>query len=146
MAGKGRVPKPPGARRNSGPLHLGDWRSAPGVGWQHGPRPKPPTGLGDVARATWATWFGAWWASYWEPADVPTLRLVIRLFDRVERGEATGVERSELRLWMDTYGITPKGRQDRRWLAPSDETQPPPPRPRPRGSYGHLRAIDSEGA
>jgi hypothetical protein len=38
------------------------------------------------------------------------------LYDQVERGEFQRA--NELRLQMDTYGITPKGQQDRRWKPP----------------------------
>lgn len=64
----------------------------------------------------WATWFGAWFAAHWSPVDVPGLRQIIRLYDQVERGEFQRA--NELRLQMDTYGITPKGQQDRRWAKP----------------------------
>ena len=44
----------------------------------------------------------------------------------------------ELRLQMDTYGITPKGQQDRRWKPAKSA----PSSPRPTGShYGHLKAV-----
>lgn len=88
--------------------------------------------------AAWDTWFKAWFAVHWTPADLPGLRLVIRLHDQVERGE---FQRSaELRLSMDTYGITPKGQQDRRWKAPEA-----PPKPEAVAaadkSYGGLKAV-----
>lgn len=62
---------------------------------------------------------GAWFAAHWTPADLPGLRTLIRIYDQVERGEFQRA--NELRLQMDTYGITPKGQQDRRWARPSDE-------------------------
>jgi hypothetical protein len=52
---------------------------------------------------------------------VPLLAFVIRLYDRVLRGEDRLLP--ELRRWLDTYGLTPKGRQDRRWSPPA----PPAP-------------------
>lgn len=67
----------------------------------------------------WETWMGAWFAAHWTPEDLPGLRQVIRLYDQVERGEFQRA--NELRLQMDTYGITPKGQQDRRWEPPSQE-------------------------
>jgi hypothetical protein len=66
----------------------------------------------------WSTWFAAWFAAHWTPSDLPGLRQLVRLYDQVERGK---FERAaELRLQMDTYGITPKGQQDRRWQKPSE--------------------------
>lgn len=75
----------------------------------------------------WATWMAAWFAAHWTPDDLPGLRTLVRLYDQVERGEFQRA--NELRLQMDTYGITPKGQQDRRWSAPSDEPQAAPVKP-----------------
>ena len=58
----------------------------------------------------------AWWAGNWTPDDLPALRLVIRLWDRVNRGDVKRA--AELRQWMDGYGLTPKGQMDRRWRRP----------------------------
>jgi hypothetical protein len=41
------------------------------------------------------------------------------VYDQVERGEFQRA--GELRLQMDTYGITPKGQQDRRWARPTEQ-------------------------
>jgi hypothetical protein len=44
---------------------------------------------------------------------------------------------------MDTYGITPKGQQDRRWAPPvKDEPAAKPRAKKPAGRYGHLRPIE----
>jgi hypothetical protein len=67
----------------------------------------------------WDTWMGAWFASHWTPDDLPGLRTLIRVYDQVERGEFQRA--GELRLQMDTYGITPKGQQDRRWARPTEQ-------------------------
>jgi len=81
--------------------------------------PAPPDGLREASLEAWRVWLTAWFAAHWSPADLPGLRHLIRLYDQVERGE---FQRStELRLGMDTYGITPKGQQDRRWAPPSEE-------------------------
>jgi hypothetical protein len=87
----------------------------------------------------WRVWFGAWFSAHWTPDDVPGLRQLIRLYDQVERGE---FQRSgELRIQMDTYGITPKGQQDRRWKAPAVK-EPQATTPTPTGKkYGHLRSA-----
>jgi hypothetical protein len=67
----------------------------------------------------WRVWLGSWFAAHWTPDDLPGLRQVIRVYDQVERGEFQRA--NELRLQMDTYGITPKGQQDRRWVRPEDQ-------------------------
>jgi hypothetical protein len=67
----------------------------------------------------WRTWMASWFAAHWSPDDLPGLRVVILLHDQVMRGEYQRA--NELRLQMDTYGITPKGQQDRRWAPPAEE-------------------------
>lgn len=146
MAGPGRAPKDPGSRvRRAAPVR-GEITVATGVGWQHGKMPAPPEGLLVSSRSAWRTWMGSWFAAFWTPADVPGLRVVIRLYDQVERGE---FQRSaELRLSMDTYGITPKGQQDRRWrpAAPVEATATASSVEGANGrgrsvAYGHLWAV-----
>lgn len=135
MAGRGPAPNPDRRRRNA-PAR-GEITPAPGSGWVHGDPPKPPSGLVKASKEAWTTWMGSWFASFWTPEDVPGLRQVIRLYDQVERGEFQRA--SELRLQMDTYGITPKGQQDRRWARPE-----PPKADEIAGEdspYGHLRAV-----
>lgn len=131
-------------RRNKSDKPIrGDWKPAPGVGWQHGtPRkriPNPPDGLVKTSREAWNTWMRAWFAAFWTPADLPALSQIIKLFDAVERGELQRA--SELRLQMDTYGITPKGQQDRRWAPPKVEEPAAKQPKRSAGRYGHLKAI-----
>lgn len=137
MPGRGPAPKPT-RRRRSVPVR-GDYKAAPGVGWQHGAMPEPPEGLMPASITAWGTWMGAWFAANWTPDDLPGLRKVIGLYDATERGD---LQRSaELRMMMDNYGITPKGQQDRRWVRPKDE-QPATQQPaQPIDPYGHLRVV-----
>jgi hypothetical protein len=120
MAGRGRAPKAAADRERRNVPERGDWQPTPGSGWQHGPIPPPPTKLLGSSRATWETWFRAWYAAHWRPEDVPAIRHVIRLYDAVERGQLQRA--TELRLAEDTWGITPKGQQDRRWSTPKEES------------------------
>lgn len=118
MAGRGPAPKP--GRQNEYDVRLrGEPKAAEGHGWQFGDPPKPPPRLLKPSQEAWTIWMRSWFAAHWTPADLPGLRQVIRLYDQVERGEFQRA--TELRLAMDTYGITPKGQQDRRWLPPKDE-------------------------
>lgn len=146
MAGRGPKPKDTKTRRRANAPARGDWKPAPGIGWQHGTArkriPDPPDGLVKSSREAWNTWMRAWFAAFWTPADLPALSQIIKLYDAVERGELQRA--SELRLQMDTYGITPKGQQDRRWAPPKSEdaaTKPTPPK-QPKGRYGHLRVLE----
>lgn len=138
MAGRGPAPKP-GRRRANDPAR-GDWQPAPGVGWQHGKVPTPPPRLLKVSRDTWATWFAAWFAAFWEPEDLPGLEVVIVLYDQFRRGAHQRA--NELRLQMDNYGITKKGQQDRRWSPPSGEAKPGEPGKVLKGRWTDLKVVD----
>lgn len=136
MAGRGPAAKP-GRRRRNEP-ERGEWQAKSEMGWQHGSAPKPPTGILKASKDAWVTWMAAWFAAHWTPEDLPGLRQIIRIYDQVERGEFQRA--SELRLQMDTYGITPKGQQDRRWKRPEAAEGEGERRPERR----HLRAVDPE--
>jgi hypothetical protein len=102
-----------------------------------------PDGLMPASQEAWTVWMAAWFAAQWTPDDLPGLRQLIRLYDQVERGEFQRA--AELRLQMDTYGITPKGQQDRRWTRPKpDEVSPSQPQ-RQRAvpdQYAHLKVVN----
>lgn len=137
MAGRGPAPKPDRRRRNKPARN--DITAADAVGWQHGKPPAAPDGLMPASLEAWTTWIGSWFAAHWTPEDLPGLRQIIRLYDQVERGE---FQRStELRLMMDTYGITPKGQQDRRWVKPEPLKAQTPKATGTTGGYTHLRSV-----
>jgi hypothetical protein len=136
----GPAPKPADQRRRRNKPVRGEWQPTPGLGWQAGPIPPPPDGLMPASLVAWDTWMSSWIASHWTPTDLPGLRTLIRLYDQVERGEY--VRATELRVGMDTYGITPKGQQDRRWSPPKAEEAPVTGTTAPTdGRYAHLRAV-----
>ena len=132
-------PPPQIQRRRRNVPARGEWQPTPDLGWQHGETPKPPAGLTRSARDAWTVWMAAWFASHWWPEDLPMLRQVVRLYDKAERDDASSAERSELRQLCDSYGITLKGQQDRRWKRPeglitdaeADADDP----------YSHLRVV-----
>lgn len=138
MAGRGPAPKAERRRRNEPTKDA--YERTEVEGWQHGEIPSPPDGMKAESVEAWSVWMSAWFAAFWTPADLPGLRRVVRLYDEVERGE---FQRSgELRLLMDTYGITPKGQQDRRWARPAAPVAGPSNVPAS-GTYGHLRSVPS---
>lgn len=117
----GRKPGKPGTATDRNP-RVHPWNPSPGSGWQHGDPedgrrkiPSPPVGLMPESEEAWRMWFTSWWASNWSLEDLPQLQLIIRQFDKVVRGE---LALKELTPALDGFGITPKGRQDRRWLPP----------------------------
>jgi len=126
MAGRGSAPKPAAQRRNTNAPQRGEWNEIADVGWQHGEVPAPPEGLKPASVEAWRTWMGAWFAAHWTPEDLPGLLTIVLLYDQVQRGEFQRA--NELRLQMDTYGITPKGQQDRRWARPVSESTAAPVR------------------
>lgn len=137
MAGRGPAPKDDRVRRQT-PAR-GDYITTDADGWQYGVVPAPPEGLMPASETAWATWFAAWFAAHWTPADLPGIRHMIRLHDQVERGE---FQRStELRMTMDTYGVTPKGQQDRRWKPPEPAQAAVEATTPASGRYGHLRQV-----
>lgn len=139
MAGRGRAPKPQSERRTAHKPQRGEWKPTVEAGWQHGPVPTVPDGLMPASITAWDVWLKAWFAAHWTPDDLPGLRQLIRLYDQVERGEFQRA--SELRLQMDTYGITPKGQQDRRWTLPKAAETPQDGQEAAPNPYGHLRSV-----
>lgn len=142
MAGRG--PRPQTTRRRTNTPVRGDWKRAPGAGWQHGRIPECPDGLLASARAAWATWMRSWFAAHWTRDDLPVLRQVIKLFDKVERNQASSAELTQYRQLLDSYGITPKGQQDRRWTKPEAPGEPAagPAPTKPESRYGHLKVVN----
>lgn len=137
---RGPKPKPPGEAVNRNPK-VHQFKHAEAVGWQHGRVPTAPDGLLKASRDAWRAWFGAWWASFWTPADLPALRQIVNLFDAVERDTEDVRLAAELRQQMDRYGLTPKGRQDLRWEPPKDKPAATPTAP----STPRLRVVDKAG-
>jgi hypothetical protein len=133
------IPKPPEQRRGRTKPRRGEWQPSPGVGWQHGPIPEPPTGLMPATVAAWEAWFRSWPAAHWGPEHLPQLAVVAKLYDQVERGEFRYA--TELRYWMDGVGITPKGQQDRRWAPPVSQAAAATPTAAGRDPYAHLRIV-----
>lgn len=114
MAGMGRTPKLPEERRNRAVPRAGEWQQLPKEGYK-GPIPSLK-GLG-LAPATHAWWKKIWrtpMATMWQPGDVPALIELATLRERLMDGKVTVAP--EVRLRSDEFGLTPKGRQERRWL------------------------------
>lgn len=139
MAGRGRPPKPADVRVNRVAPTRGDYVQVAKVGWQHGETPEPPEGMKPASIDAWRLWFAAWYAAHWNVEDVPALRHLVLLYDQVERGEFQRA--GELRLGLDTWGVSPKGQQDRRWEAPKAPEVGAGSAPPPASRERRLRAV-----
>ena len=161
-------PAPAANRRRRNAPARGDWTPAPGEGWLHGDLPDPPEGLRPAALQAWGAWMRSWVASHWRPEDLPGLYITIRLYDQCDlafedptfcydgKAGTVCINRpnpvDKLKQYLDVYGITPKGQQDRRWSAPEQPKVAQPTRasatgntpsgPTSVGAYAGLKAVD----
>ena len=58
-------------------------------------------------------------AAYWDASDLDTVELLLRMVDRAVDDPAAALT-TQIRLYKDTLGLTPKGRRDLRWLLPGE--------------------------
>lgn len=56
----------------------------------------------------------------WGPEDLGLVELLLWLTEGLFSGGRSSVSVGEWRRLRDELGLTPKGRQDRRWLLPSE--------------------------
>lgn len=118
MAGRGPAPKSGGARRNKSAPQRGEWKEL------REPSGKPPS-LPDrgKSRGAWSprtkrAW-AAWWSdpvsTEWTPGDVELVEHLADVMEEWVRDPETAGRATEVRQLRDVLGLTPKGRQDRRW-------------------------------
>jgi hypothetical protein len=132
-------PKDPSVRRGRNGV-VTEWKKAEQVGWRHGSTPKPPAGVTPAARKTWALWFSAWWASFWELEDVPNLELALRLWDEANARPERVTKYEPLAKQL---GLTPKGRFDLRWQPPLAEQADEKPDAPSTPATPRLRVVDA---
>ena len=106
MAGRGPAPKDPSQRRRRNEPMRGEWVELP-------PLKAPILGPVDPewGRETdemWEAWRADPVTTQWSPADIAFATQTARLMD-------AGAPPNELRLRMDSLGLTPKGKRDLRW-------------------------------
>lgn len=120
MGGKGPPPKDLGQRRNRSVPRRGDWVLLPegdSRGRRPLPRPYPKGGYTASAKVEWARWWKSPMAQMWDESDLGTIEMLLRLIDGWWRNP-TARASNEIRLTKDSLGLSPKGRQDRRWRLP----------------------------
>lgn len=121
MAGRGPAPKDPALRRNRTPPQAGEWITLPPL--ERAMLPKLPArakGTGSWSprtKAAWAAWRADPVTSQYGTADIQLALDLAYLYEEWVR-EPTAALAGEIRQRQDSLGLTPKGRQDRRWRLP----------------------------
>ena len=115
------VPKPKNQRRNRNPKLAGDWVQLPKEGYQG--RIPSVAGLG-LNRDSQQWWRKIWrtpMATQWNEGDVPALKELAMLRERFLDGQISVA--AEVRLRSDQFGLTPAGRQGRRWMVSVEDLE-----------------------
>ena len=126
----GPPPKRPETRARRNAPAAGEWIPLPADPYK-GPKPRMPRGLSEPAKAEWKSWWASPMAHAWDQSDHGTLLGLIRMFDAWIAEPAATSMSAEIRQWKDKLGLTPEGRQKRRWALPLVElaVAAPPPKP-----------------
>lgn len=139
MAGKGRAPKDPSHRINRHAPSRGEWTDLAD------PAPDPDQ-LPDYRQWTERTRMAwqAWWAdpvsSQWSVGDRDLVLHLAEVHERwMDRESAQIVQ--EIRQLREHLGLTPKGRQDRRWRYQQDAEVVDLPTPQQRERS--VRAVEA---
>ena len=118
MAGRGPAPKPIGERRNRNKKERGDWREISTPVDKVPQMPNRGSGRGAWSARTKRAWT-AWWSdpvsSQWSPSDIELVEHLADVMEEWVRDPETAGRAGEVRQLRDVLGLTPKGRQDRRW-------------------------------
>ena len=113
MPGRGPAPKPREQRRDRHKKQAGDWVQLPPEGYQ-GPIPAlAGLGLSNSTLEWWKTIWRSPMATQWSEGDVPALKELAMLRELLLDGKMSVA--AEVRLRSDSFGLTPAGRQQRRW-------------------------------
>ena len=114
-------PKPAGQRRNRNPKVAGEWAVLDEP--YSGPIPALPK-LADK----WTDDSRRWWRAIWRTPmatqwldDVGSLAILAFIRQRLLDGDMRLL--SEVRQWSDDFGLTPKGRQMRRWVISAKDAE-----------------------
>lgn len=120
MPGNGPAPKQADQRRRRNKPAAGDWVHLPIEG-RKGKAPILPKDL-DLSAATHKWWQEIWktpMATQWTDGDVPALIELAMLRNYLMMGVAKLA--NEVRLRSDQFGLTPEGRQKRRWIITDED-------------------------
>lgn len=140
MAGRGRAPKEPEKRRNRTLPSRGEWVEIPAVNGKRAPAlPAAPRGGWSAGvRLAWKAWWADGASTQWSPADRESVRQLAYLLHDLERGKVSVA--GEVRLRMDSLGLTQKGKRDLRWRIGVEAPEGEVPVQRP-SRRDHLRVV-----
>lgn len=129
MAGQGRAPKPPEQRRNHHAPRAGEWVDMPPLTAPALPPLPEDEVWSDRTLRAWAAWRADAATAMYGPADIQLASDLAYLYEAWVL-EPTAALAGEIRQRQDSLGLTPKGRQDRRWrLAPDGDAAPEADKP-----------------
>jgi hypothetical protein len=117
--GRGAAPKHPDQRRNRNPKAGGEWVVLPKEGFKGSIPSLEGEGLSKPIQKWWRMIWRTPMATQWTSGDVPALLELAHLKERLADGKVSVA--SEVRLRSDHFGLTPKGRQERRWVITEED-------------------------
>lgn len=150
MAGKGKAPKAADDRRNRAAPQRGDWvELRPAANPTIPALPARGSGRGRWSARTQRAW-RAWWtdpaSTRWGDADKDLAEHLADVYEAFVR-EPTASLAGEVRQLRDSLGLTPKGRQDRRWvIVQADVVDLDTEREQRAPTKRRLRAVDTTAA
>lgn len=118
MAGRGPAPKNASFRRNRTAPQRGEWTELPAVTVPVPPMPEDGEWSSRTERA-WASWWSDPASTQWSVADKQLVSDLAFIYE-IWANKPTGGREEEMRQRQDVLGLSPKGRQDRRWRLPSE--------------------------
>lgn len=122
MAGNGPAPKDAAARRRRNQPERGDWQTLRPLE-RPALEPLPVLDGEDLWSArtaeTWEAWREDPVTATWSPADRAYAMDTILIHQMVYGPEGDMARANELRLRMDSLGLTPKGKRDLRYRLPA---------------------------
>ena len=122
MAGRGPAPKPPEQRRRYNQPARNEWVELKPLGKPAlGALPRRTAHEGPWSsrtKAAWAAWRQDPATGMYGPAEIQAMIDLAYVYERWVRDETAALA-AELRQRQDILGLSPKGKQDRRWRPPS---------------------------
>lgn len=115
------VPKPPDQRRNRNQKQAGDWVLLPKEGYQGKIPSVQGLGFSKETKKWWNTIWRSPMATQWCEEDIPALTELAILRERLLDGKISIA--GEIRLRSDQFGLTPEGRQKRRWMITEEDQE-----------------------